>query len=368
MESATFPNTSAMNNETLRISSDVQVMLAVDDTDVVLLRDTYEIVITVLFLMLIMLTAFLANLAVIVVVLFNSKMRKDISNLLIINLSIIDLSITVFVMVSSLTALIADNWLLGAVWCDIVYATSYSLIIVSTLTLCCISMERYQAVLYPLRYSLRMTRTRMKLIIVYTWIQGITFGCVPSISGWVLFDYWEAICGLQWHRYRSEAILYLAFTFLLCFLIPGIVLIYCYSKILHEVKMQTYLATLNQSGDTITRYRNKKRNVSDRHKLVCSLLIVVAAYFLGTAPISVAQLIKVFVQRGDPIPGRLNLVAVLLGYMTSAINPFIYGIFRRDFRNAFNDMLSSVFARQKFHKSHPQKATHKNQVTRDDVY
>lgn len=325
-----------MNNDTQPISSDIHVTRAVDATDAVLLRDTYEIVITALFLMLIMLTALLANLAVIIVILFNRKIRKNISNLLIINLSIIDLGITVFVMASALTALLSDKWLLGETWCNIVYATSYSLIIVSTLTMCCISMDRYQAVLYPFTYSLRITRTRMKIVIVYTWIQGLTFGCAPSIYGWVLFDYWEAVCGIQWHRYRSETILYLALAFFLCFLIPGLVLIYCYSKILQEV---------NQSGDTVTRYRNKMK-LSDRCKLVCSLLIVVAAYFLGTAPISVVHLIKLFVHSEDPMFGRLNLVAIMLGYVASAINPCIYGIFRHDFRNALSDMLSSVFARQ----------------------
>ena len=87
-------------------------------------------------------------------------MKEDVSNLLItcINLCITDLLITLLVMTSSLGSLIDDKWLFGMIWCEFVSAINYCLIIVSMLTLCFISMDRYQAVLHPLQYHIRMTK------------------------------------------------------------------------------------------------------------------------------------------------------------------------------------------------------------------
>lgn len=316
-----------------------------DGMDVVQLRNTLETVIAILFLLIIILAALFGNLAVITVCLLRRSMRNDISNLLIINLSITDLSTTLLVMVSTMLALVSDKWILGDVWCNIVCSANYCLIIVSMLTLCCISMDRYKAVMHPLSYPLHITHYRMKVIITYTWIQGIAFGIAPSICGWVAFDYWEAICAIQWHLYRPDTILYVVLAFLLCFLTPGMVLIYCYSKIVKEVKNQKSVANCSTSGDSRTQEQNK-RKISERSKLVCSLLVVVVAYFLCTTPFSVTKLIKVIAMDRDSIPRGINLVATLLGYVASAINPLIYGIFRRDFRNAYKHLLYSIIGKR----------------------
>ncbi|XP_060574807.1 octopamine receptor beta-3R-like [Ruditapes philippinarum] len=250
-------------------------------------------------------------------------------------------------MLSASLALITDEWIFGRHWCDFICATNYCLIIVSMLTLCCISIDRYHAVMHPLSYPLFVTRKRMVMVIAFTWIQGITFGIAPSIAGWVAFDYWEAICAIQWHNYRPDSIIYVVLAFLLCFLIPGIVLIYCYSKILQEVKKQKAQVAINTTGDSRAHEKNK-RKVSDRSKIVWSLLVVVFAYFVCTTPFSVTKLIKVLANGKDPIPGPVNLLSALLGYVASAINPLIYGIFRRDFRTAYKHLLYSVFLHEKF--------------------
>lgn len=320
----------------------VQHMLAQDTH-----RATYQTVIAVLFLLVIMATALIGNSAVVAVVCLHQNMRKEVSNFLIVNLCITDLSNTLLVMFSALVALITDHWPLGSTWCDCVCAINYCLIIVSMLTLCCISIDRYQAVMHPLSYQLRITRQRTFMIIIYTWIQGIAIGTAPSIAGWVAYDYWEAICAIQWHQYRPHTLIYVILAFLLCFLIPGLVLVYCYTVILKEVKKQKIQAISNAAADSQTKAKNKKR-INDRSKLVWSLLVVVFAYFICTTPFSVTKLIKVIAEDQTIMPGPVNLTAALLGYIASAINPLIYGIFRRDFRKAYKNLICSVCLKKEF--------------------
>ena len=161
-------------------------------------------------------------------------MKEDVSNLLItcINLCITDLLITLLVMTSSLGSLIDDKWLFGMIWCEFVSAINYCLIIVSMLTLCFISMDRYQAVLHPLQYHIRMTKQRVFILIAYSWFQGIVFASIPSFMKWVKYDYWEAVCAIQWFRHHRQAIYYVTAAFIFCFLAPGQILVYNYQKIL----------------------------------------------------------------------------------------------------------------------------------------
>lgn len=302
-------------------------------------RETYETVISVVFLLFIMLTALVGNTAVIAVICKQHTMRREVSNLLIVNLSITDLSNTLLVMMSALIALVTDGWPLGKFWCDCTCMINYCLIIVSMLTLCCISIDRYQAVMHPLSYSLRITRKRLTAIICYTWLQGLIFGLIPSVLNWVDFDYWEAICAIQWHLYRPSSIIYVVCAFIMCFLGPGIILIYCYTFIISEVKKQKSHVVVQTTNK---KYENKKR-VSDRVKITWSLITVVLAYFICTTPFSVTKLIKVSAHDTNVVPGQINLTASLLGYVASAINPLIYGIFRKDFRKAYIHLLRSVF-------------------------
>lgn len=316
--------------------------VSIDDEDMEYSRSKFQIVCAATFLFITIIFGLLGNMAVIAVVCIQKSMHHETSNMLIINLCVTDLSNSILVMITAFIALVSDEWIMGRIWCDCVCAINYCLIIVSMLTLCCISLDRYQAVTNPLSYKVKITRKHMIIAIIFTWVQGITFGCAPSVSGWIAFDYWEGICAIQWHLYQPDSIVYVVLAFLFCFLIPGMILVYCYAKILKEVKKQKYQVKINISGDSKTIERNRKK-VSERSKIVWSLLVVVLAYFICTTPFSVTKLIKVIVNDKNFIPGPINLTASLLGYVASAINPLIYGIFRRDFRNAYKQLLCSVF-------------------------
>ena len=301
-------------------------------------RDTAQTVTAVVFLLLTMITALIGNTAVIAIIVKYRQLRRDISNLLIANLSITDLSMTIFVMISSLVSLISDKWLFGSVWCDFVCATNYCLIIVSMLTLCFISVDRYQAILNPLKYHTHITRKNVLMMIGYSWCQGMLFASIPSFMKWVDYDYWEAVCAIQWFRHQTQALYYVIAAFALCFLGPGIILVYNYMKILQEAKKQKNQVVVCPSDQV----QKKNRENSKSTRIVWSLLVVVFAYFICTTPFSVTKLIKVIAHTENFIPGPINLTASLLGYVASAINPLIYGIFRRDFREAYKRLFHTI--------------------------
>ena len=73
-----------------------------------------------------------------------------------------------------------------------------------------------------------------------------------------------------------------------------------------------------------------------------SLLIVMLAYFVCLTPFSVTKLYKVIVSNPSGLPGYASLLATFFQYLSSVVNPLIYGLFRRDFQKAFLYLLRSV--------------------------
>ncbi|XP_037087732.1 5-hydroxytryptamine receptor 2A-like [Pollicipes pollicipes] len=88
-----------------------------------------------------------------------------------------------------------------------------------------------------------------------------------------------------------------------------------------------YATTLNS---------DQKRHLARSHRrIVRSIAIVVAIFFICMTPFCVTKLVKIAFQQPGLVPGWVNLLASVVQFTASATNPFIYGFFRPDFKLAF---------------------------------
>ncbi|XP_062603418.1 5-hydroxytryptamine receptor 1A-alpha-like [Saccostrea cucullata] len=302
-------------------------------------RNDIENIFLAFALMIVMLFSVFGNIAVMIAIFMSRALREEMSNRLTMNLAITDLSNGLIVMFSSLSSVINDSWKFGSVFCDLICAINYCLIITSMLTLCFISCDRFQAIAYPLHYVSRIKPKHMYIMIAYSWFQGIVFSVVPPALRWVEYDYWEAICAIQWHRERQQAVYYVVIAFLLCFLLPGVILIINYYKIIKQVKSK-----VSCPGGPMP-----AKSYSTSSKAIRSLLIVVIAYFVCMTPFSVTKLMKVVIAQETVLNSQINSVASVVAFISSAVNPLIYGIFRKDFRLAYKRIFLSFIGRDKVH-------------------
>ncbi|XP_048733585.2 histamine H2 receptor-like [Ostrea edulis] len=273
----------------------------------------------------VMLLSIFGNVAVIIAIFMTRTLREELSNRLIVNLAITDLSNGLLVMFSSLFSIIADSWNFGTGYCNLICAINYCLIITSMLTLCFISCDRFQAIAHPLHYLDKVKPKHIYMMIAYSWIQGIIFSVVPPALNWVEYDYWEAICAIQWHRERQQAMYYVVVAFIVCFFLPGFILILNYYRIIKQVKTK-----VSSPATTIS-----AKSYSTSSKAIRSLLIVVIAYFVCMTPFSLTKLMKVLITQETLLNSQINSVASVVAFISSAVNPLIYGIFRKDFRRAY---------------------------------
>ncbi|KAK7105080.1 alpha-1A adrenergic receptor-like [Littorina saxatilis] len=315
-----------------------------------------------LLISLIAIMALAGNILVIFAVFHCHRLREKKSNLFIVNLSVTDLLSASVVMVSSVVAVIFDRWPMGKVWCSMVCGANYCFIIVSMLTLSLISLDRYMAIHYPLRHIVLVNKRKVLVLIAYTWLQGLAFGLAPILCDWVEYDYWEVTCAIQWYLYGNPVLIYVIVTFILCFMLPGVVITISYCTILRTAKKmkplpqikpipqiksipQTSSDVLSESSIVISPKPRVLSNTLHKRvgfahegsKAVRSLLIVVLAFFICMTPFSVIKLYKVAF--GDPLPGYASILATFFQFMSSAVNPFIYALFRQDFQLAFLQIL-----------------------------
>jgi len=293
----------------------------------------------------------LGNVAVIYAILTTYEMREKVSNIFLINLSITDLSNALFIMFSAFICIALDFYQVNATWCNFMCAINYCLIIVSMMTLALISIDRLLSVLFPFKYYSLVTKGRVIAVIVVTWIQGAVFGIAPATQGWVHYDYWEAICAINWHQEpRSGPINYVLVAFAICFILPALTMLVCYTVTIRYAKksLKTMIpmssSTSNNDDGKESRKQNKEAYLGLR--TITSLLVVVALFFFFLTPFSVTKLLKVLTNDPLRIPPYVNLWSAFFAYLSSMVNPFIYGIFRADFRQAYKLMFRKIAARK----------------------
>lgn len=98
----------------------------------------------------------------------------------------------------------------------------------SVLTLAAIALDRYYSIVDCLRYNSRCTAWRTGAAVLWIWLQAMLTSC-PPLFGWSNISFVRPMysCAVNWASSPS----YTGFMAALCFLLPAIVILFCYVKI-----------------------------------------------------------------------------------------------------------------------------------------
>ncbi|GIY55040.1 RYamide receptor [Caerostris darwini] len=171
------------------------------------------------------------------IVLAYQRMRT-VTNFFIINLAVGDILMACLcIPFGFVSNLLLQYWPFGAVMCVLVSYAQVVSVFISAYTLIAISIDRYIAILYPLRP--RMTKLQAKLIIVLVWVVALITPLPTAVlSRLEIHPAWDGfndttrryICTEAWETseqryYYSMALMILQYFF------PLIVLLYTYTRI-----------------------------------------------------------------------------------------------------------------------------------------
>ncbi|RVE55656.1 hypothetical protein OJAV_G00234080 [Oryzias javanicus] len=261
------------------------------------------------------------NTLVIYAILRYAKM-KTVTNIYILNLAVADVLCMMTLPFIALQ-LGTDRWPFGEVLCKIIMTVDSLNQFTSIFSLMVMSIDRYLAVVHPIR-STKWRKPRMaKLINLTVWVVSLVV-ILPTM----IFSGLNKVCGIVWPE--PQEVYYNAFifyTFFIGFFFPLVVICICYLLIIVKVK---------SSG---MRVCSSKRRRSER-KVTRMVSIVVAVFVLCWLPFYIFNVTSVT----GTIPSSAAMkstffLVIVLGYTNSCANPVLYAFLSDNFRKSFQNVL-----------------------------
>ncbi|GFT24210.1 octopamine receptor beta-2R [Nephila pilipes] len=245
------------------------------EEDVELTWDTLVLLIVKAFvLILIILAAVLGNLLIIFSVLSNSKLRSP-TNYFIVSLAVADTLVAIFAMTFNALYTVTDKWIFPQyicdIWniCDVLFSTA------SILHLCCISVDRYYAIVKPFEYPNKMNLKSVLIMLLCVWISSILISFVPIYTN--IYTTPEHIEERKLYPDECNFVVnkpYAVVSSCVSFWVPSVIMIGAYVRIFIEATRQEKAICKNQIASAIPQYpRNSTDttaqmmvNVSSNHR------------------------------------------------------------------------------------------------------
>ncbi|CAL8331883.1 unnamed protein product [Lota lota] len=266
----------------------------------------------------------LGNTLVIYVVLRYTR-SESVTNIYILNLAIAD---ELFML--GLPFLAAQNallsWPFGTLVCRVVMTVDAINQFTSTFCLTVMSIDRYLAVVHPIR-SAGWRRPRVARTVNGT-VWAVSFVVVLPVVVFadVLKD--DGNCSIVWPEpaevWKASFIVYTSTVGFLC---PLLVICLCYLLIVVKVR---------SSGKRV-RITSSRRRKSER-KITRMVVVVVAVFVLCWLPFYVLNIVNLLVVLPGDFRG-LYFFVVVLSYANSCANPILYGFLSDNFKQGFRKAL-----------------------------
>ncbi|XP_049285099.1 uncharacterized protein LOC125764675 [Anopheles funestus] len=182
--------------------------------------------------------AVLGNALVIISVHKNRKLRV-ITNYFVVSLAMADMLVAFCAMTFNASVELSGRWLFGAFMCDVYNSLDVYFSTASILHLCCISVDRYFAIVRPLEYPLYMTQRTVFFMLANVWVLPALISFTPIFLGW--YTTTEHLAELKSKPDLCIFVVnkpYAIISSSISFWIPGIVMITMYYRIYKEAVRQ----------------------------------------------------------------------------------------------------------------------------------
>lgn len=335
--------------------------------------DVLFLVLKVLAMVLVILAAIFGNFLVIISVFRHYKLRV-ITNYFVVSLAFADMMVALLAMTFNTSVQITGKWNFSQTLCDIWNSFDVLSATASIMHLCCISVDRYYAIIRPLEYPLKITNKVVGVMLACVWISSSFVSFLPIFLGWYTTE--KHMRERQLHPDQCEFKVnkpYAIISSSVSFWIPAFIMIFTYYRIFLEANRQAKMLykhtvgplqsmeNVNQtlasngkdqqnSGDPQQQQRGSDQSTPTKrtmhHKMkrerkaAKTLGIIMGAFILCWLPFFLWYVISTLGELRTPD----EIVSLLfwIGYINSSLNPLIYAYFNRDFRNAFKETLNMM--------------------------
>lgn len=213
----------------------------------------------------IILGALFGNALVIISVHRHRKLRV-LTNYYVVSLAVADMLVALCAMTFNASSELTDAWLFGPLVCDIFNSLDVYFSSASILHLCCISVDRYYAIVRPLEYPVTMTHRTVCFMLANVWLWPAFISFVPIFMGWYTTETHR-----QFRKDHPDAcsfqvnMVYAIVSSSVSFWIPSLVMISMYCKIFREAIRQREALTRTSSNILLNSVHIKHTSHSAHH-------------------------------------------------------------------------------------------------------
>ncbi|KAM9716410.1 G-protein coupled receptor 26-like [Menidia menidia] len=314
--------------------------------------DTADVILSVL-VVVIIIVSLLSNVLVLICFLYNPEIRKQVPGLFNLNLTFCNLLLTVSNMPLTLVGLVSKTQPGGDGFCQVVGFLETFLSTNSMLSMAALSIDRWIAVVFPLRYHSKMRHKDAALVLGYTWAHSASFSTVATCLSWVGYHRLYASCTLSNPRAssRTQFVIFTVFFHSFSFLLSFIVLCFTYLKVLKVARfhckridvitMQTLVLLVDIHPSV--RQRCLEEQKRRRQRATRKISTFIGTFMLCFAPYVITRIVELF--PAVPINPHWGIVSKCLAYSKAACDPFVYSLLRHQYKKTCTDIINRLLKR-----------------------
>ncbi|XP_035709237.1 orexin receptor type 1 isoform X2 [Folsomia candida] len=338
--------------------------------------------------------------ALVCVAVFRNTTMRTVTNLFIVNLALADFMVILFCLPPTVAWDVTETWFLGDAMCKVVLYFQTVSISVSVLTLTVISVERWYAICFPLRF--KATTARAKRLVLIIWVISLIID-IPELvvlqtsrrEDVPVDTIYFMQCKPTWESQWDIALTILKM--LLLYAIPLTFMSFAYYQIVkvlwssanipgnsttstvtssgrrqtvvvnsngsshHNGQCQAQLLTPILRGTSSVQGAQADYQLKSRRKAAKMLVIVVIMFALCYLPVHIYSIASLVFT----LPVEVKYLVMLshwLCYFNSACNPVIYNLFSGKFRTEFLRTFGCrKWANNSRNRGHPMIRRHRHQ-------
>lgn len=307
----------------------------------------------------------------------NFPRMRSITNWFLLSLACADLLLVLVCVPVKAAGLYSYTWRMGDFLCTFVAYIQNVSMICSVMTLTVMSIERFLAILFPLKARYICTMNHTRVVIVGIWLMSFVMA-IPIIFG----KYIQVVKGVNrtalWCKIQFSSFyfkLYELYMLVIMFIIPVMVMAVCYTMISIEIwhivsnrammrsgsecqyTCSERIKSSSSNGDCngkmkVSTKKPPAANDDDartRKQVIMMLIVVVFLFAVCWGPILINNVLVSFGILSDlhdkDYLKHMRSAFSLMSYANSCINPIVYGFMSKNFRDTFKHAINNCLKR-----------------------
>ncbi|XP_022795005.1 G protein-coupled receptor 161-like [Stylophora pistillata] len=274
---------------------------------------------------------FFGNLLTCYIVYRNHRLRT-IPNMFVIALAVSDILISICCMPFTVVTLFYGQWIFGETFCRVNGFEVFTFAVASIYCMGVIAISRYFCVVKPERYLVLFRKEKISFYIAFAWLAALV-GSVPPIffeKGGFEFKPGKGMC---LYTFESD-IGYTLFVGFVCITAPLTLITISYVMVFRAVSRSNRV--FSEESD----FPRLRANIEEA-KVSKTLVAVLVGFVSCWMPIYVIDTTDAL-RGNNAFPREVYISYAFLLYLSSTINPVIYGVMNKELRREYKDIFSKI--------------------------